>query len=148
MSLSRILSWPLYPFILGFYFIAFVFSENLGEVYLDQLVRPTAILCIAAALAIFAISKIAGSVNKAALIAAAVLVILFAHTGIHALISRTFVLSETLLLAVEVVTAVILLTAVFWGGHELAATQSCAELWCDCSRRFAGQHDSPLCNQH
>ena len=98
----RISQAALYPYLLSFYFVIFVFSENLGEVYLQEIVRPLAILVTASFVLIFLISIVLRSTHIAAFVIAGCLGIVFFHRGLYELVPVSWV-SQPMFLAGELV---------------------------------------------
>jgi hypothetical protein len=59
---------PLHPFLLCLYFVAFVFSENLGEIYLSQTTRPLIVVIFVTGLAFFLLARLFRNADKGALL--------------------------------------------------------------------------------
>ena len=80
----KILSrWPLYPLLLAGYAVLFVYSANISEVLLEQLIEPL-LISLGLGLAVFAVSALLfRDVRRGALLASAVLlaVLFFGHAA-------------------------------------------------------------------
>ena len=99
----------LYPFLLGIYFVLFIFSENLGEVYLEQTLRSLIAVLIGTAIVLMLLAAVFHSVNKAGFITALLLTIVFISVGLYELIANEIDISSTIFLLLEI-TALAILT--------------------------------------
>jgi hypothetical protein len=92
---------PLYPLILSCYFVLFVFAENLGEVFLDQLLLPIVAISLLSIFVAIILAVLFRSAHTGALLAGGLLSIIFVHNGVHDLLSRYVGISDYPLLALE-----------------------------------------------
>ena len=93
---------PLYPFLLCFYFIYFVFAENLGEVFLQQTFRPLLVLLLFTALILFPLRIVLGSFSKAAFVTLLILTLNFTYQAIENSLYQKISISITLLLPIQI----------------------------------------------
>jgi hypothetical protein len=101
----------LYPFLLCFYFVLFIFSENLGEAYLDETFRSLAAVLLATTLFVVLFSLTFRSVNKGGFIATLLLTLLFIHSGIEDILSPVFTGPSSVILGLEIALLIALAVA-------------------------------------
>ena len=109
----------LYPFLLSLYFVLLVFSENLGEAFVGQIVRPALVLLFATGLLLLLFAKVFKSVDKAAFVTALLLVFIFTIPDLEGFLPRTVSRHKTILLILEIagflaVTMLMLRTVKDW----------------------------------
>jgi hypothetical protein len=100
---------PFYPYLLGLYFVLFVFYENLGEVYLGQLVIPLLVIVLVVTGILLICSLIFRDLYKGAFVAAVILAVLFVHNGLEDLVANIYQLRTRYLLAVELIVSILLI---------------------------------------
>jgi len=93
----------LYPFLLCLYFVSFVFSENLGEVYLGETVRPIVVVLLFAGTLLLLFRLVFRSFDRAAFVATLLLILLFINSGLEQLLAGMLGKNMLVLLSVEIV---------------------------------------------
>ena len=78
---------PIYLFLLNLYFIFLVFSENLGQVFIDEAVRPILFFLFGTGLFLAVFIKALRNTDKAAFVTAAILVSIFIFPNLEDLFS-------------------------------------------------------------
>jgi hypothetical protein len=92
----------LYPFLLSVYFVCLIFSENLGEVFVGQVLRSgIVLLCITSATMLFFFA-VFRRINMAAFVAALFLVLAFFHPSVEAALPRELPNRLLITLGIEV----------------------------------------------
>ncbi len=109
---------PLYPYLLGLYFVLFVFYENLGEVYLGHLVVPLLVIALVITVILLICSLVFRDLNKGAFVAAIILAVLFVHNGLEDLVANIYQLRTRYVLAAELVVSVLLAFVALWSIAE------------------------------
>jgi hypothetical protein len=97
-SLFRERPWPVYPLLIGAYFVLFLYSVNLGEAELGDLLPVLAIVVALIAIFLLVLGFVTGNMQRAALALSGVLVALFAYEHVSELLSplRTGPLAQRL----------------------------------------------------
>jgi hypothetical protein len=93
----------LYPFILGLYFVLFVFSENLGETYLEQTVGSIAAVLLVTAVLLLLLFAAFRNLHKAAFVTALIATLIFVHAGIADFVTGSLKLPALVVLLIEIV---------------------------------------------
>jgi len=93
----------LYPLLLSVYFVVFVFSENLGEAFINQIFRSIVILLIVTAAFLQLFKLATRNTDKAAFLTTLLLIFLVATPGLEELVPSRLRSLKTLLLAGEAI---------------------------------------------
>ena len=78
--------WPVYPVLVGAYFVLFLYSVNLGEAELGDLLPVLVIVVLLTSVALLGLGLILGNLQRAALALTAVLIPLFAYGHVQELL--------------------------------------------------------------
>lgn len=78
--------WPVYPVLVGAYFVLFLYSVNLGEAELGDLLPVLVIVVLLISVALLGLGLILGNLQRAALALTAVLIPLFAYGHVQELL--------------------------------------------------------------
>jgi hypothetical protein len=93
----------LYPFILCFYFVSFIFAENLGQVYLGDAVRPIVVVLLVAGTTLLLFRVIFRSFDRAAFVTTLLLTLIFIYAGLARLMAGLLGKNMLVLFAAEIV---------------------------------------------
>jgi hypothetical protein len=92
----------LYPFLLSIYFVCLIFSENLGEVFVGQVLRSGVVLFGIAGVTMLFFFAVFRRINTAAFVAALLLVLAFVHPSVEAALPRELPNRLLITLGIEV----------------------------------------------
>jgi hypothetical protein len=86
-SFLRARPWPFYPLLVGAYFVLFLYSVNLGEAELGDLLPVLLIVVVLVAIVLLVLGLLTGNVQRAAIALTGVLVALFGYGHLQELLT-------------------------------------------------------------